>query len=199
MTSRLRILFLTVVLALTAAACGGDQASSTTAPGSGNQAGQDDGSGTSDGGSGDDGSVAPGSNDGSSGSNGGGPPTLDPGAMPPAGEVVIEIDGQSFTIDSATMDYFVCDPSPEFTNVQSESPTQDLGVQADAQSGRGGANVTVEGADVVYNSFFGPETSGGVAVEGHHIVYEGRFDATNPDDPSDFTDVGTGRISVTCP
>ena len=201
MANRWRFFVLMMVLILTAAACGGDSESSTTASESTNQAGQDDGSNDSDGGTtdGDDGADDPGSDDGSSGTNGDGGPDLDPSAMPPVGEVVIAIDGQTFTIEAATMDYFTCDPSPEFTNVQSESATQDLGIQADAQSERGGANVTVEGSDVVYNSFFGPETSGGVAVDGQHIVYEGRFDATNPDDPASFTDVGTGRISVTCP
>lgn len=200
MTGRLRFVAIVIVVLTAAVACGGDDSSNDPSADPGDQVGQDDGSNDSDGGTNpDDGSDDQGSNDGASDPGVGGAPNLDPGSMPPAGQAVFEVDGRTFTIAADTMDYFLCDPSAEFTNVQSESDTQDLSVQADAQSGRGGANVTVEGSDVSYQSFFGPETSGGVAVDGPHIVYEGRFDATNVDDPADFTDVGVGRVSVTCP
>lgn len=196
----MRLIAVLVVFGLVAGACGGDDSSAPTAD-AGNPASQDDGSNDSNSGTNgsDDGSGDQVSDDGSSDDMNDGPPDLDPNAMPAAGEAVIEIDGQTFAIVADTMDYFLCDPSSEFTNVQSESPTQDLSVQADAQSGRGNANVTVEGSDVNYSSFFGPETAGGVAVDGQHILYEGRFDAVNPDNPAESSDVGTGRVAVTCP
>ena len=160
MSGRLRLVALVMVVFLTALACGGEDSANDTSPDPADQTGQDDGSSDSDGGTtdGDDGSDGPGCSDGSSGTDGGGAPDLDPSDMPSVGEAVIEVDGETFTIEAATMDYFLCDPSPEFTNVQSESADQDLSVQADAQSGRGSANVTVEGSEVRYNSFFVPET-----------------------------------------
>lgn len=200
MGGRIRLIAMLMVFGLVAGACGGDDTSNSPSD-AGNQASQDDGSNDSDNGTNgsDDGSGGEGSDDGTSDDMNDGPPDLDPSAMPAAGEAVIEVDGQTFTIVADTMDYFLCDPSPEFTNVQSESPTQDLSVQADAQSGRGNARAIVEGSDVEYSSFFGPETSGGVSVDGQHILYEGRFSAVNPDNPAEFSDVGTGRVAVTCP
>ena len=97
------------------------------------------------------------------------------------------------------MDYFTCELDGPFVTVRSESGAQSLTVQFDADSGRGNANLQPEGLTLVYNSFFGPETAGGIAIEAPHLLYEGRFDATNPDDPADFSDVGIGRVSVTCP
>lgn len=201
MTRRLKWLAVLMVMAMVAAACGGDGSSEDDSPDSDTPTGQDDGS-NSDGGSGDPGSGDADQDPGDSNpdaSGGDGPPEIDPGAMPPAGQVIFEVDGQTFTINSADMDYFLCEPDPEFTNVQSESETQDLSVQFDAQAERGGVRVIVAGSDLVYGSFFGPETAGGISVEAPYIVYEGIFDVYHPDDPIDVTVLGMGRVSVTCP
>lgn len=201
MNGRSRLLAFLAILAVLAASCGGGDTSSDDGTGdSDNPAGQDRSPGSGDGAQDSDGdsSETDGSNS-SGGDVGSGPPELDPGSMPPAGEVVFEVDGQTFTIVADQMDYFICDIGDEFVNVRSESATQDLTVQFDPASGRGNATVTPDGSDVAYNSFFGPETTGGVAVEAPHLLYEAPFDASQLDNLSDISQVGVGRISVTCP
>ena len=211
MTRRFRLLAVVAALALLVAACGGDTNGSDD--GGDGDAGSDSGT-SQDGGSQDTGGTADGtggqdpdddaSSDGDSGDDGtstgsGGPPDLDPGDMPPAGTVVFEIDGQTFTISADDMDYFICDIADDFVNVRSESGTQDVTVQFDPVNGLGNAGLTVEGSDVVYNSFFGPATSGGATAEAPYVVYEGEFDTTTAEDPLGATPVGIGRVLVTCP
>ena len=69
----------------------------------------------------------------------------------------------------------------------------------DPAAGLGNANLTPEGSEVRYDSSFNPSTTGGAATDAPYVLYEGRFDASNLDNLSDISDVGTGRVSVTCP
>lgn len=190
-------------MVLIVTACGGDDTSSDQTVEPESQTDQEDGSddgNAGDSGDTDDGTGQQDSDDGTSDNGGGGePPDLDPSNMPGAGEVVFAVDGETFTITADAMDYFTCDPSEEFVNVQSESEAQSLSIQFDPGLGRGNATVRIEGSDFRYDSSFGPETPGGLAVDSPHILYEGRFDASNLNDLADITDVGTGQISVTCP
>lgn len=192
-----RLLTILSMTVLIAAACGGTDIANDLPEDTDIPSVEGDGSTNSEEG-GDQGADAEQQNtDG--GSLDSGPPVLDPNDMPPPGEALFEVDGQVFTIAADTMDYFLCDSNEEFPNVQSESETQDLSVQFDAQSGRGNAGVEAEGTGLRYSSFVGPETPGGVSVDGPHILYEARFDATALEDINDTADVGLGRISVTCP
>lgn len=202
MHQRIRLLAVLTVLAMLTAACGGDSnpddesgdpTGSTQQDGGSNN--HDDGAGGADSSGGSD----DGSDDPSGSDDAGGAPTIDAGSMPAPGEVVFEVDGQTFTFKAEEMDYFICEIGADFVNVRSESATQDLAVQFDPAAGLGNANVTPEGSDVRYDSFVGPATTGGVAAEDPYVLYEGRFDATQLDDISNLSDVGTGRVSVTCP
>lgn len=196
MTGVARWLAVASVLALVVAACGDNDGGGDDVPGgAGDVIEQENGSSGSDGSQ--DADDEPGSEDERVG--GGGGPDLDPSSMPLAGEVVFEVDGQTFTIVSTEMDYFICELGDAFVNVRSESATQSLTVQLDTESGRGNANLTAEGSDARYDSFFGPETAGGATVEDPHLLYEGLFDASQIDDISDVSQVGQGRVSVTCP
>ncbi len=195
MNKRLMVLLLLSVV-LVVAACAGDNGSSDQTVAPEDPAGQSDDPGGSDQGAGD---VDGGDSAEGSGSDGGAP-ELDPSDMPPPGAVVLEVEGQTFTISADEMDYFVCDIGDDFVSVRSESGSQDLAVQVERSAeGRGNATISPAGSDVVYNSFYGPETTGGATVAAPHVVYEGPFDATNVDDINDISDVGTGRVSVTCP
>lgn len=202
MTTRLRLLAILATFALVIAACGGTESADDASNGDGGDTGiGTDAGGTSDDGSGDAGAqdTDGGTSDGDSSTDGTNePPDLDPGDMPPAGEVRFEVDGQTFTIKADEMDYFICELGGDFTNVRSESETLSLTVQFDPGSERGNASLVTEDDGVQYNSFFGPETPGGVAVEDPYLVYQGRFDETQLDDLS-FDEVGNGRVSVTCP
>ncbi|MDH3190553.1 MAG: hypothetical protein OEM39_07980 [Acidimicrobiia bacterium] len=198
MHQRMRLLAVLTVLALLTAACGGD---SNPDDQSGDPTGsteQDDGSNNPGEGAGGDDSGG-GSDDTSGSDDGGDAPEIDPGSMPAPGEVVFEIGGQTFTFNADEMDYFICEIGDDFVNVRSESGTQDLAVQFDPTAGLGNANLTPEGSGVRYDSFFGPATTGGAAAEEPYVLYEGRFDATQLDNISEFSDVGTGRVSVSCP
>ncbi len=199
MTGRRTWLAVLAILAVLTAACGDSDVAADDQPGSAadvidRRDGSEDADGsqdTSGGADAEDGNAASG--------DGGSAPDLDPDTMPPAGEIVFEVDGEAFSIRADAMDYFICELDEAFVNVRSESATQSVTVQVDTQSGRGNANLTAEGSDVRYDSFFGPETVGGAAVEAPHLLYEGRFDASPLGDPGDFSDVGLGRVSVTCP
>ena len=195
MTTRLRLLAILALFTLVIAACGGTESSDDGSDDGGGDTGtaSDQGDGSEDAGSQD--TDGDGSADGNSASE---PPDLDPGDMPPAGEVRFEVDGQTFIINADEMDYFICELGGDFTNVRSESETLSLTVRFDPGSERGDASLVSEDDGVQYNSFFGPETPGGVAIEDPYLVYQGRFDETQLDDLS-FDDVGNGRVSVTCP
>ena len=196
MNKRLMMLVLLAV-GLVVAGCAGDNGSSDQTVATGDPAGQSEDSGGSDQSAGE---VDGGDSDAEGSGSDGGAPELDPSDMPPPGAVVLEVEGQTFTISADEMDYFVCDIGDDFVSVRSESGSQDLAVQVDrSAAGRGNATVSPAGSDVVYNSFYGPETTGGATVAAPHVVYEGPFDATNVDDINDISDVGTGRVSVTCP
>ncbi len=119
--------------------------------------------------------------------------------MPPAGEVVFDVDGQTFTFVADEMDYFICDISDEFVNVRSESETASIAVGFDSGLGRGNATMIAEGSEVRYDSFFSAETTGGLAAEAPHVLFEGNFDASQLDNLSDITQVGVGQVAVTCP
>lgn len=202
MHQRMRLIAVLTVLAMLTAACGGDSNSDDESADPTGSTQPDGGSNNPDDGAGGDDSNG-GSDDGSDDPSGsddvGGAPEIDPGNMPAPGEVVFEIGGQTFTFKADEMDYFICEIGDDFVNVRSESGTQDLTVQFDPTAGLGNATMTPEGSDVRYDSFFGPATTGGAAAEDSYVVYEGRFDATQLDDIGDFSDVGTGRVSVTCP
>lgn len=198
MHHRLKLLAVLTVLTLLTTACGGDTKPDDQVGDSPGSTQQDDASNNSDDGVGGNGSSG-GSDDPSGSDDGGGAPEIDPGRMPAHGEVVFEIDGQTFTFKADEMDYFICEIGDDFVNVRSESATQDLTVQFDPTAGLGNATMTPEGSEVRYDSRFGPSTTGGAGAEDPYVLYEGRFDATQLDNISDFSDVGTGRVSVTCP
>lgn len=188
MTWHSRWLAALLVMAMLAAACGGDGGTDAGADGAEATTVQDDSSPDPDDGS------PPAAGD----SAGFGEPDLDPSSMPPAGEAVLEIDGQTFTIRAAEMDQFTCADDGGFLNIRATSATRDLTVQFTSDVGRGNVTLTDADLDVRYDSFFSAETGGGITVEMPYVVYEARFDATNNEDFS-ITDVGPGRVLVTCP
>lgn len=194
---RRRMLVLVGALVLVASACGGDD---TTDPTVDTQASQDGGSGTSDGGSG--------TGDGSTGSDGGsdggggersGAPEIDPDDMPAPGEIVLEVDGQTFTVTADDVDFYTCDIDEGFINVRAESASQNWTVQIDTVSGRANASLQLNDPGIVYTSFTGPEVPGGASVEAPYVLYEAPFTSYPTDDLADVTELGTGRASVTCP
>jgi len=207
MTARLRIFAVLSTLVLLIAACGGtDDAGGDT-----NGNGGDSGAITDQDGPSGDGSAASGGSDdtddpasgdtdrGDTGAtNNSGPPDLDAGNMPPAGEVTLDVDGQVFTVRADDMDYFICELTGDFINVRSEGPTQDITIQYDPNFTTG--NVTwILGDGTRYDSFFNEGTGGGAAVEAPHLVYEAQFNTSTAEDPFAANDVGVGRVEVTCP
>ena len=71
-------------------------------------------------------------------------------------------------------------------------------VQADGSILASTTVVPVE-SDFRYDSSNAGGNGGGVAIEGSHVLYAGRFDATPKDDLASFSDVGAGTVAVTCP
>ncbi len=151
-----------------------------------------------------------GANDSSQSSNdrgagvAGNPPALDPSSMPPPGEAHVEVDGQTFVFKQSEMleSPFTCEIRDDGITINFQSDRHDMLLQgATLADGSVLANTTVvpEESDFRYDSTTGGGNGGGVAVEGTHVIYSGRFDATPKDDLASFTDVGTGRVAVTCP
>lgn len=193
MTGRMRGVVLLAVLSLLVPACGGDDSGSGADTVADRTVDQSDDSSASD----SDGSAS--EPDGGDDQPSSGAPDLDPGAMPAPGQVVLEVDGRTVTFDGADMESFICDVEETFVNVRATSPTESVTVQYDPPSGRGNVTLIKEESGDRYDSFVAPEGPGGVAFEAPHVLYESRFDLSNVDDLSDITDIGIGRVSVTCP
>lgn len=197
MTTPGKLLALFAVMAMVLASCGGSGTSDDGADGT-DIITDDGGPSVSDGAN--DGSGS-GDADGDTGTGTGSsePPDLDPGSMPPAGEVSFQVDGRIFTIRAEEMDYFICELNDDFTNVRSESETLSLAVQYDPTIARGNASLISEDDGIGYNSFLSEDTYGGIAIETPHLVFEANFDVTQLDNIADVTQVGPGRVEVTCP
>ncbi|NND01867.1 MAG: hypothetical protein HKN91_03695 [Acidimicrobiia bacterium] len=201
MTIRLRWLAMLMATMLLAASCGGDDSAepssdpSDTTEQTSEPGGSDDGSGDNQGDDGSNNGSGDGSGDGSDGDDA---PEINPGEMPSAGEITFAVDGQTFRVTAAEVDFYTCDIDETFVNVRAESESQNWTIQIDPGSGRANASLELREQSVSYGSFTGPEAAGGTDTDAPYVLYVGRFDRTNLDDLSDFSDVGTGRVSVTC-
>jgi hypothetical protein len=129
------------------------------------------------------------------------PASIDPASMPPAGEAVAQIGGNTFrytqadSIESA----FSCEFGDQLlANFQSDG--DDLLIQVNPFDGGWAGSVVVTSRDVeeIYQGA-GTYPAEAFAVEGPYLVFTGDFTSYTQADPANQSPAGQGRIEVTCP
>lgn len=188
---RTRLLLLLILMALVLVACGGTGESSDdpNSPDNGTIDQQD---------SNDNG------NPGEVSSDDFDVPDIDPAAMPPEGQAVVDVDGKTFAFEETDFEnrLFTCEIRDNGISVNFQDEGHDLFLSGATQTdGSILASTTInpKGENFRYDSTNGGGRGGGVAIDGNHILFVGQFDSTPLDDPSDISDVGEGSIAVTCP
>lgn len=131
-------------------------------------------------------------------------PEIDPAAMPPPGEAIVEVDGQTFVFRQSDMldSPFACEVRDDGFTINFQSDRHDMLLQGAVQAdGTILASTTVvpEESDFRYSSTNGGGNGGGATAQGQQVLFVSRFDATPKDDLASFADVGQGSVAVTCP
>lgn len=128
------------------------------------------------------------------------PASIDPSTMPPAGEAIVEVDGNTFRYSLANSISSVSECTlGEQLLVNFQSDGDDLLIQMN-RFGDGWTGAIVATSRTVDRVYIGGNTvpTNAFAVDGRHLVFSGEFFSYTRDDPANQTNVGQGRIAVTC-
>jgi hypothetical protein len=129
-------------------------------------------------------------------------PALDLADMPPPGEAHVTVDGQTFVFERGdTSDrVFSCEVREDGVTINFQTDGHDLLIQGAGTTPadmRVNVIVSPEEGDLDYNS--SNLNYGGVNFDDTHFLYVGEFQANKKGDPSSFSSVGQGTVSVSCP